>query len=316
MNDIREIVFDGTATTKLEESTRLWRYVPLKSLFLYLNKKAFIPSVETLRKKDPFEAVFYHDAHSAIFNGALIRAHGQNPADRILKWIYDARLPEWKKKSVHSPNTDSINYNNPFFRDAYFEFQRSTHYAWCWFTPTANSESAAMWNLYGAEGAVVITTLGKLRAMLQKTGRQFEYSRMNYVHAQDGMVANIDELYPGGSPENIEYVLRPFFVKRAEYDSEKEVRFITVAADSITGGITLNLEPKDWIEEIRLSPVLAADEEKSLQTTIHKFYEGVPCARSGLLRDRNDEEVKTIIDQYLNAFDPKTPSELTHLLPT
>lgn len=313
MSDIREIVFESKPTAKLTDSTRLWRYVPLKTLFLYLGKKIFIPSIETLKKKDPFEAVFYYDTIN--FNQALSNAYGEASMQRILNWIYDVRLDGWKKIGVHQTPDDLINYNSSFFQDAFFEFQKFTHYAWCWFSPAADSESAAMWNLYGNEGAAIITTLGKLRSMLQKTERDYVYSRMHYVHADDGIVANPEELYPGGDPQNTDYVLRPYFLKRAEYESEREVRFVTVASESITGGIAITPEPKDWIEEIRLSPVLLAEEEKCLQKIIRMLYENVPCKRSGLLHDRHAEEGQAIAAQYLDSFLPGTPQELMKSLP-
>ena len=43
----------------LPDNACLWRYVPLKTLFLYLSGNIFIPSIEKLRQSDPFEGEFF-----------------------------------------------------------------------------------------------------------------------------------------------------------------------------------------------------------------------------------------------------------------
>jgi hypothetical protein len=79
MGDIRQVEFPPGS--HLSDTARLWRYVPLRTLFVYLSGKVFIPSVATLQNSDPFEVESYYDDHPATFNSALIRWYGEDEAD-------------------------------------------------------------------------------------------------------------------------------------------------------------------------------------------------------------------------------------------
>lgn len=319
MGEIRPLQL--TPAKPLSDTATLWRYVPLKTLFLYLSGKIFIPSVETLRKGDPFEAEFYYDDHPAIFNSALDAWYGD--IETILKWIFDSRLESWQQRIVRPNPAGLIDYNQSFFYRAYFEFIRATRYAWCWFAPESGWESAAMWNLYGKEGIAVITKVAKLTQALTKTGRDFEFGRLHYVHAnENGIVANAGEKYPGGSRGETEVVLRPHFLKRAEYQSEHEVRFVTADCEHSAGGIVIELPPQDWIEEMRLWPGLSSSETTALKELIESRLPQVPCERSGMLKNADDEVVAALAAEYTEipwrAGDDTDgiPSGLKRLWPT
>jgi hypothetical protein len=311
MSEIRPLQLDPKL---LPDTTRLWRYVPLRTLFLYLSGKVFVPSIETLRKGDPFEAEFYYDDHPATFNGALEEWYGD--ADAVLKWLFDSRLEEWQRRIVRPDPAGLINYNQSFFPKAYFEFIRSTRYAWCWFAPEADLEEAAMWNTYGKDGAAVITTIGNLRKALGETDRDFEFGRMFYVHADDyGRVSNVDEVSPSDDSAR---VLRPHFLKRAEYVSEHEVRFVAADCEREAGGISIELNPQEWIEEIRLWPGLSLSETTALQEIITSKLPNTPCERSGMLKNAHNERIAALWSdcfQWSGDASDSIPSGLKRLWP-
>jgi hypothetical protein len=156
-----------------------------------------------------------------------------------------------------------------------------------------------MWNTYGKDGAAVVTEVGRLREALCKTDRDFEFGRLRYVHAnENGIVANVDEKYPDGSRGETEVVLRPHFLKRAEYQSEHEVRFVTADCEHGAGGIVFELPPQDWIDEIRLWPGLFSSETVALQEIIGSKLPQVPCERSGMLRNADDEVIAALAAQW------------------
>jgi hypothetical protein len=114
---------------------------------------------------------------------------------------------------------------------------------------------------------------------------------MTYIRTKKG-----NELI---EPESIgpELLLRPYFLKRAEYSSEREVRFVASGPEGKWGGgIELSLPPEGWIEEIRLSPTFATIEEHGVQKVIKQLVPAWSgeCTRSKLLR-REDAEMLSFL---------------------
>jgi hypothetical protein len=80
----------------------------------------------------------------------------------------------------------------------------------------------------------------------------------------------------------------PHFLKRKEYIGESEVRFVTSGPGNRSKpGILVELPPRDWIEEIVLSPKLNRSEEQALKDVVKNLVPGVPCSKSNLLREKN-----------------------------
>lgn len=157
---------------------------------------------------------------------------------------------------------------------------RQTRYAWCWFL--SDDESAAMWNTFGKHGVAIKSTAKRLSEVLSKSKWDFEVGRMRYVRLIGGEAQGYD--FNPESSKDADFLLKPHFLKRKEYESEKEVRFVAAAPErGLNSGISLDgMAPTDWIEEIRLWPGLKATEEESLKRVVQHFAAGVPCARSDL----------------------------------
>jgi len=269
----------------------LWRYVPLRTLFFYLNGLVFIPSVAKLRAEDPFEGEFYEAI--AWFNAAFSDVYG-SAAPVIDEWILEELCLNHERKLVEINKNDpnGANAAPEIFRKHYFDFVRRTRFAWCWFL--SNLESAAMWSIYGNQGVAIKSTVGKISAIFEKTGRNFTYGRMTYVDYRSGVSTDFN-------PErksDYRLLLRPFLLKRKEYESEHEVRFVTSGADRTErGGVLLkDMNPQDWISAIRLWPGLTANEESSLHEAVHQFIPEVDCRKSDLFSG------------------PSGPSELTEMI--
>jgi hypothetical protein len=247
--------------------------VPLQTLFLYLNGSVFIPSIAKLREGDPFEGEFF--PHIAWFNTAFDRHYGDE-AKKIEKWILDNDCPDSKRDQIEGYLGGAAG----FHRDRYMEFVWKTRFAWCWFRSCR--ESAAMWSVYGNQGVAVKTTAGKVAKVVEAKGYKFIYGPMTYVDHRTGTSAEFNPEQKSDFP----LLLRPFFLKREEYKSEQEVRFIIAAAERERGGILLcNVNPQDWISAIRLWPKLKPVEAQSLCETIKKFLPKVDCSGSDLFSD-------------------------------
>ena len=135
-----------------------------------------------------------------------------------------------------------------------------------------------MWKIYGHCGAAIRTNLAKLETALKQSDRDFIYRRMEYVSFPDraGCFAGHDSL-----------IQHPYFLKRKEYGSEKEIRFVTAAPEVANrAGITLRLQPQEWIQEVVLCPELPSKAVNSLKQTIEGVAPGLKCYQSTLLEER------------------------------
>jgi len=92
-----------------------------------------------------------------------------------------------------------------------------------------------MWSVYGNQGVAVKTTAGKVAKVVEAKGYKFIYGPMTYVDHRTGTSAEFNPEQKSDFP----LLLRPFFLKREEYKSEQEVRFIIAAAERERGGILL-----------------------------------------------------------------------------
>jgi hypothetical protein len=299
-------IFPESDRRWLDGRSAIWRYVPLRTLFFYLNGLVFIPSVEKLRSADPFEGEFYADI--PWFNSAFSKRYGE----------HEAALDEWISKELCSESERhyiKINRNYPnagagVLQKKYLEFIRRTRFAWCWFQ--SSRESAAMWTAYGNHGVAIQSTVNKVKALFEAKSYDLVYGQMIYVHPQTGSSRNF-------IPErDTDLLLRPYFLKREEYESEKEVRFVTTAGEDFgkRGILVRSLKPEDWITAIRLWPGLTNDEAKSIKRAIEPLYTGVDCEKSDLFTRPNDHS--DIIDTLYASIEsspggswpPSVPHEL------
>jgi hypothetical protein len=267
-----EQIFSQSDERYLDDDTPIWRYVPLRSLFFYLNGLIFIPSVAKLKAGDPFEGKSHDDI--AWFNQAFLDRYGDK-ADGLDKWMLAKLCSDAERHVIDINKTNAGGSPAPLYlRRHYFDFIMQTRFAWCWFH--SQRESAAMWSVYGNQGVAIKTTVGRIKALFESSGRKFIYGRMTYVDYENGHDFDPSIL-------NYQLLLRPYFLKRKEYESENEVRFVTAASErGERGGILTKGLLLDWITAIRLWPGLTVDEEKSLCKAVRHFIPTVDCERSGL----------------------------------
>jgi hypothetical protein len=273
----------------LHDGEVIWRYVPLRTLFFYLNGQVFIPSVAKLRAGDPFEGEFYENI--ACFNAAFQKHYG-DAANRVDEWIIKELCsdPERKLIQINKNDPNGANAAAVVLRKHYFDFVRRTRFAWCWFQ--SNRESAAMCSVYGNQGVAIKTTVGRLSALLETAGGDFICGRMTYVDYESGVSTEFDP-----SRESDYYLLlRPFFLKRKEFESEQEIRFVTAGndRDERKGILLTNLVPNEWISAIRLWPGLDAGEAASILKAVEHFMPQVDCQKSELFSGPDGSFVELI----------------------
>ena len=256
----------------LNDRVELWRYVPLRTLFFHLSGLIFVPSIAKLRAIDPFEGEFHEDI--AWYNHAFSQYYAQQASD-IEGWMQRSLCTKEEQHHIKE-NRHHANAAAQILRRRYFDFIWRTRFAWCWFQ--SPHESAMMWRLYGNQGVAIKSTVGRITALFDKTGRDFIFGKMTYVDYLSG--AGPDFMLE----RDYKLLLRPFFLKRMEYNSENEVRFVTAGPALPEGdGILLEgLKAEDWISAIRLWPGLTEDEDQSLSKAIKQFLPQVDCIKSDL----------------------------------
>lgn len=289
----------------LADRTTLWRYVPLKTLLCYLCGNIFIPSVAKLREGDPFEG---HFALPEEWFFTAMQDHYKERFGPIQDFVFNKLFDESDKEGVKIDPSRMPEY----LQAKYLDFVYKTRFAWCWFE--SPSESALMWASYGREGAAVSMTVGKLREALGKTKWQFEFGQMRYTLICG---ENAVELDP--EAEYVNLLLRPHFLKREEYEGEKEVRFVTCGPSENSPGTTLpGVPPSECIQTIHLWPGLQDSVKRSLKEIAQKLAPSVSCVPSVIFgetwqsSDLSDLVHKTI--EFLwNKCDDGVPPELKRL---
>jgi hypothetical protein len=273
MGQPRQIIPKGDRRW-LQETDTLWRYVPLRTLFFYLDGQVFLPSLAKLRAEDPFECEFYEDI--IWYNSGFDRRY-RREAGSIHQWIDEKLCSDHERQFIEIQKTlpDAAAH---VYREHYFDFIRRTRFAWCFFNSCL--ESVSMWNVYAKQCVAVQTTVGRLLKTLQNTKREFIYGSMTYVDYQNGPSG---DFVPQGDVDS-ELIMRPFLLKRKEYESEHEVRFVTTAAErKRRGGLLLTgIDPTSWISSVRFWPGISPEEENALRRVVHTVMPKLDCAKSEL----------------------------------
>lgn len=280
MGNIKQIFLKGHERW-LDDERVIWRYVPLQTLFLYLAGKIFIPSIEKLRLTDPFEGEFYFP--NAWFNKAL-KDHYQSKHEEVWNWL-NSKMTETELASIRRQNRMGIDTADTCARlrqKHYFDFLRQTRHAWCWFA--SGNESAAMWNTYGLHGVAIASTVGSLRKALSRTSYRFTFGQMRYVSVIDERTTNLAP----ENPSDAHLILHPHFLKRNEYQSENEVRFVTTGSENPyePGMFIDGINPATWIHKIHLWPKAHSSEVSALQKAVKKFSKRIPCEKSKFMSKR------------------------------
>jgi hypothetical protein len=262
----------------------------------YLAGNFFIPSIETLRLQDPFEGQFHFDV--ARFKTVMREQYGERVAE-IEAWIQRELCSSSEKLDI-GRNRTHPNFAAGIVKQRYIEFLRKTRFASCWFL--SDNESAAMWNNYGRQGVAISTTVKKLSQLLSQTERDFEFGRMRYVRLIGGEAQ--DDGFDPDKREDAQFLLKPHFLKRKEYESEKEVRFVTASPGRGHKGIVLETPAAEWIGEIRLWPGLKPVEEESIKRVVAHFAIDVACACSDLLRaDQMSSDTVASVESQVDDLD-------------
>lgn len=247
---------------RVDESATIRRFIDLPKVFDLLTlDRLFMPTIETLRKGDPFECrirvpVLEH----------INRMRGRKLKDRALKLAGDMLRKPMNSINVSPPSErereECLEVVRRSSDDALRSFvaareakEKSKHIVCsCWHM--GSYESDAMWKLYASQhGVVVVSTVERLRnALIGRywPGKEPQEDRQHYT---------IAPIYYTDPDKPLElddfYAEHPWMLKRKSFEHEEELRvFHAMREEVYWGGVEVAVNVQELIVKIVLSPFI------------------------------------------------------------
>jgi hypothetical protein len=213
-------------------------------------------------------------------------------------------LDAWLKKhgAGHVPSRPLY-----LYEEHYIEMLRQLRAVWCWHN--SETESAAMWAIYGERGVAVKTDVAGLKAAL-KTG-EFLIARIKYLKRALDAPSFWFRWDRSGDPE---LILRPYLIKSAEYAHESEVRVVTFCPPRTPGWLIEDIDVSALIKEVVVSRSVPHEEFLAIERMLRTRFD-VPMRQSALLGHLIEEQkIHAIAAGYFsNEPGPEAPNLLREL---
>lgn len=219
------------ASEDMSPTTPLWRYMKLTTLLMLLRGRVFIPTISTLRRDDPFEA---------ICRGSKAKAYFENPPQEVASMLErDARANERSNLSYNNPMDPTCVPIGEIYYGIWDRLRAPRLAIWCW--QGSEIESMALWNQYADRTGVAIrTNVGKLIAAFEASPQAIPALLGKVRYDEDEDSANF---------------LQPYFWKRPSYKHESEVRLIIPWENNgWRPGILMEINAATLLEKIVISP--------------------------------------------------------------
>lgn len=270
----------------LESTDKLWRYMKLSTFLLLLDGKAWLPSIATLQSMDPLEGRLGADYPEKMWDELERQGHSQATG----KWLRESLTPSERK--ICGLDLGNYQFISRDMAIAYNRHMTHRRAAWCWFK--SNLESAAMWSIYGKSGIGIRTSLEQLTASFPKD-KEKVIENMIYVDRRpcaENSLNNIIRKCP-------EALLRPYFLKAAEYQYEEEVRLIAHCPQGVDG-ILVRIKVENLINEVVISPLLPLSESEALKKFLAvKFPNLKDRIKQSDLNGRNDTDITYRVNERM-----------------
>ncbi len=238
----------------LEPTDTLWRYMKLSTFLLLLDGKAWLPSIATLQSMDALEGRLGVDFHENLW--AELGRQGKGLREQTEKWLHESLDPSMQRMLGLNPGHRDL--GSRVLGNAYAEILARRRVAWCWFK--SDLESAGMWSIYGNRGIAVCTSPEQLDQSFP-AGKERTIESMIYVDRRPCPDNSLQRLIH----ERPEAILRPYFLKAAEYEHENEVRLVAHCPEGAAGILVKDIKAENLINEIVISPLLPLDESEALK---------------------------------------------------
>lgn len=233
-------------------SDPIWRYMKLSTFLLLLDGKVWLPSIATLQSMDPLEGRLGDGFHESLW--AVLDHQGLR--DETEKWLHESLDPSMQR--MLGFNSGHYHLTSRVLGSTYAAILARRRVAWCWFK--SDLESAAMWSIYGNCGIAVRTSPEQLNQSFP-AGKDKTIEKMIYVDRRPCTENSLQRLIH----ERPEAILRPYFMKAAEYKHEEEVRLVAHCPEGAAGILVSDIKIESLINEIVISPILPMGESDAIK---------------------------------------------------
>lgn len=166
---------------------------------------------------------------------------------------------------------------------------RSHLFASCWHE--SPYESAGLWDQYSSAGFAIRSTVGRMKEAIRDEGGYY-IGRVKYL--------DFEQDYHGNHPPSL---ITPAFLKRRNFEHEREVRVVVMAMDGLhglirpldmlPGGISIPVELTTLVEKLYISPSAPPWLIEHLATLLQRFDLGaIPIAKSNIYVSPTRDEVQ------------------------
>jgi hypothetical protein len=260
---VSDLEDDERAQTRppISEKTEIVRYVRLSTFLLYLTNRAFIPSLRLLQSMDPLECRLPEKVFEPGYGTrleSLLRPHEP--------WLVNQARGAKPVLESDKPRT-RVELN--FLAKVWLAELAKRRCVWCW--NIYQGESNAMWSLYGSKGVAVVSTVGRVKAAIEKAGPfrcliapvRYPIARRMFLEGENPEPTT--RMMQGSN------LIRPYLFKNPTFRYEEEIRFVfgthpdlvqegsTYAAPS-PRGIMIQIDREILPEGFHASPEIPIDE--------------------------------------------------------
>ncbi len=235
----------------------LWRYMKLSTLVMLLEGKAWLPSIASLQAMDPLEGNLGDDFYQDLWD----ELDRQGLRDETEEWLYNSLDPSMQRFLGINPGDPNL--SGRVLGEAFSGLLARRRAAWCWFR--SDLESAGMWSVYGNRGIAVRTSIDQLGSSLPPE-KEKTLGDIIYVDRRPCARKSLQRLIR----EQPEALLRPYFLKAAEYEHEGEVRLVAHCPDGAAGVLIAGIDVMNLINEVVISPLLPLEEAESIKSCLSK----------------------------------------------
>jgi len=243
----------------LADTLKIWRYMKVSTLLMMLSGKVFIPTLATLQKIDPTEAILLAELYDDL----------EEDFAKLLKdsnW-YDVNADTEERGILHpsatpgNPSLISRVRINIWLREL-----AKRRLIWCW--NQRETESMAFWKIYGDKGIAITSSPSRVNEVLKIPNFQGSLGKVTYIPRNERRTKF----------QLFEYLSRPYYFKQESFSFENEVRFVVAIEPTISrkDGHVIDVDYSKLIEEIVISPHLPKSEAEEVSKMIRLLLPSEP----------------------------------------
>jgi hypothetical protein len=243
----------------LPDDREIIRYMKFSTLLMLLVGKVFIPKLATLQRDEPLESAL-------PFESIMMRKNEFKKLYDSLAW-FEQRVTTEEKEYIAEKGPESP-YSQQVIYLIWLRELSQRRGVWC--RNNFNSESMALWKLYGDRGVAIVSSIDRVKDCFLTFAFDASYGEVEYVPWDDR--ENFDPLE--SIDFSADFLQRPYYFKTTPYEFERELRFVfpmEISFPESERGTLIDIDCDRLIKHVVLSPYLELSESRYVQKALEKF---------------------------------------------